>query len=239
VAHDGARVKDDFVAGVQDASAGVHVFVVGAEAQVVAADFAKNAGAKNGAEAAEAIGHGRGDLDEGIAEILAELKRAPEVRGSDAKVFEEAAAGAGNLGIVKMFEERREPLGIGDGVGVKRSQQGIGGVGQSGVARYGKALVMSVANDAYGIFCGDFGAIIGGTVVNNKKLVGRTGLIEDGGDGVRKVGGAVVTGDIGGDFWQRSHGSGGLQMKRCLQKKIRGDGMIAQGKGAACRPEKG
>src|ERR1700739_202984 len=58
VVHDGARVKDDFVAGLQDASAGVHVLVVGAEAQVVAADLAENAGAKNGAEAADALGHG-------------------------------------------------------------------------------------------------------------------------------------------------------------------------------------
>jgi len=109
VAHDGARVKDDFIAGAQDASAGVHVLIVGAEAQVVAADFAKDAGAKNGAEAADALGHGRGDLDQRFAKILAELKRAPEVRGGNAKVFEEAAAGAGNIGVVKMFEERREP----------------------------------------------------------------------------------------------------------------------------------
>jgi len=124
VAHDGARFEDDFVAGVQDASAGVHVLIVGPEAQVVAADFAQDAGAKNGAEAAEALGHGRGDLDEGFAEILSELKRAPEVRGSGAKVFEEAATGAGNLGIVKMFEERREPLGIGDGSESKAASRG-------------------------------------------------------------------------------------------------------------------
>ncbi len=120
-------------------------------------------------------------------------------------MFEEAATGAGNLGIVKMFEERREPLGIGDSVGVKCSQQRIGGVGESGVARGGQALVLLVANDAYRIFCGDFGGIIGGTVVNDKKLVGRTGLIEDGGDGVRKIGRAVEAGDIGGDFWRGSH----------------------------------
>jgi len=62
-----------------------------------------------------------------------------------------------------------------------------------------------VANDAYRIFCGDFGSIIGGTVVNDKKLVWRTGLIEDGGNGVRKIGGAVEAGDVGGDRWRRSH----------------------------------
>jgi len=205
VAHDGARFKDKLVAGLQDASAGVHVFIVGAEAQVVAADFAKNAGAKNAAEAAEALGHRRGDLDEGFAEILAELERTPEVRRSNAKVFEEAATGAGNFGIVKMFEERREPLGIGDGVGVKCGQQGIGCAGESGVASGGQALVLLVANDAYGIFCGDFGGIIGGTVVNDKKLVWSTGLIKDRGDGVREIGGAVEAGDVGGDFWRGSH----------------------------------
>ena len=125
-------------------------------------------------------------------------------------MLDEAATGAGDLGIVKMFEERREPLGIGDSVGIKCSQQRIDGVGERGVACSGQALVLLVANDAYGIFCGDFGGIIAGTVVNDKKLVGRTGLIEDGGDGVRKVGGAVEAGDIGGDFWRRIHGSDGV-----------------------------
>jgi hypothetical protein len=30
-------------------------------------------------------------------------------------------------------------------------------------------------------------------------------LIEDGGDGVREIGGAVEAGDVGGNFWRRSH----------------------------------
>jgi hypothetical protein len=82
-------------------------------------------------------------------------------------VFDEAATGAGDLGIVKMFEERREPLRIGDSVRVKCSEQRIGGVGEGGVARCGQALVLLVAKDPYGIFFGDFGGIIGGTVVND------------------------------------------------------------------------
>lgn len=85
--HDGARVKDDFVAGLQDASAGVDVLIVGAEALVVTADFAKDLDAKNGAEASDTLRHRRGDLDVGFAKILAELKRTPKVRGSKAKVF--------------------------------------------------------------------------------------------------------------------------------------------------------
>jgi hypothetical protein len=30
-------------------------------------------------------------------------------------------------------------------------------------------------------------------------------LIEDGGNGVWKISGAVEAGDVGGDFWRRSH----------------------------------
>lgn len=104
-----------------------------------------------------------------------------------------------------MIEEKSEPLGIGDSVGVKCSEQRVGGVGEGGVARGGETLVLLVANDAYRVFCGDFGGIICGTVVNDQQLVRRAGLIEDGGNGVWKISGAVEAGDVGGDFWRRSH----------------------------------
>ncbi len=74
MAHDGARVEDEFVAGAQDTNTHVHVLVVGAKALVVAADFTEDACAKDCAEAAQTLGHRPGDYDGKLAEILSELK---------------------------------------------------------------------------------------------------------------------------------------------------------------------
>ena len=70
VAGDGARLEVKFVAGGEEASAEVDVFVIGAEGFVVAAERIDHGFAKHGAEAADAAVVVAHDGDGMLAEVL-------------------------------------------------------------------------------------------------------------------------------------------------------------------------